>query len=364
MGEGSGKGKLLLGVLALQLCYAGFHIVSRAALNMGVSKVVYAVYRNGIAVVLLAPFAYFLEKKNRPPMTFSLLVEFFLLALCGITANQGFYLLGLYFLSPTFASAIQNATPAITYAIAATLRIEQVNISDKHGLAKVVGTFISIAGATVITLFKGPLLLNNQQLNGILKDTTTTTTTVPPSSALTSQIHHWTLGCIYILGNCLAWSAWMVLQVPVLKRYPARLSVTTWTCFFGLIQFLVIAAFTERDIAGWIIQSGDELLSILYAGLVASGISFSLQIWCIDRGGPLFVAVFQPVQTVLVAIMAYLILGDQLFCGGLIGAILIMIGLYFVLWGKSKEKMGGAQKGRDLAEPLLDEEKPTAADVP
>lgn len=58
----SEKAKLFIGVLALQFCYAGFHIVSRAALNMGVSKIVFPVYRNVIALVLLTPFAYFLEK--------------------------------------------------------------------------------------------------------------------------------------------------------------------------------------------------------------------------------------------------------------------------------------------------------------
>jgi hypothetical protein len=39
-----------------------------------------------------------------------------------ITANQGFYLLGLYHLSPTYASAIQNTVPAITFVMAAVLR--------------------------------------------------------------------------------------------------------------------------------------------------------------------------------------------------------------------------------------------------
>lgn len=51
-------------MLALQFGYAGFHVVSRAALNMGISKIVFIVYRNVIAFLLLAPFAYFLEKYN------------------------------------------------------------------------------------------------------------------------------------------------------------------------------------------------------------------------------------------------------------------------------------------------------------
>jgi hypothetical protein len=54
--------QLHLAMLALQFGYAGFHVVSRAALNMGVSKLVFPVYRNTIALLLLLPFAYFLEK--------------------------------------------------------------------------------------------------------------------------------------------------------------------------------------------------------------------------------------------------------------------------------------------------------------
>ena len=42
---------------------------------------------------------------------------------------------------------------------------------------------------------------------------------------------------------------------------------------------------------------------------MASGVAFAVQTWCIDRGGPVFVAVYQPVQTLLVAVMASLLLG-------------------------------------------------------
>ncbi|MBA0863990.1 hypothetical protein Goshw_028349 [Gossypium schwendimanii] len=264
------KMKLVLALVTLQLCFSGFHIVSRVALNIGVSKVVYPVYRNIIALLLLSPFAYFLEKKERPPLTFSLLVQFFLLALLGITANQGFYILGLYYASPTLASAMQNSVPAITFLAASALRLEQINIARKDGLAKVLGTI-----------------------------------------------------------------------APVLKKYPAKLTLTSFTCFFGLIQFLVIAAFVETDFNNWKIQSMEELFTILYAGIVASGIVFSLQTWCIHKVGPVFVAIFQPLQMLLVAIMAFVILGDKLYSGCVFGAVLIVVGLYLVLWGKTEEKKIG-----------------------
>ncbi|MBA0670816.1 hypothetical protein Goklo_023851 [Gossypium klotzschianum] len=378
------KMKLVLALVTLQLCFSGFHIVSRVALNIGVSKVVYPVYRNIIALLLLSPFAYFLEKKERPPLTFSLLVQFFLLALLGITANQGFYILGLYYASPTLASAMQNSVPAITFLAASALRLEQINIARKDGLAKVLGTIVSVGGATVITLYKGPILLHQS-----------------------NNMQNWTLGCIYLLGHCLSWAGWLVFQViviytihlcmhdiyiytyiglnhflrpelgnyshmrpeqlfshwsynvgtivkfrpqsgnncqvqaPVLKKYPAKLTLTSFTCFFGLIQFLVIAAFVETDFNNWKIQSMEELFTILYAGIVASGIVFSLQTWCIHKVGPVFVAIFQPLQMLLVAIMAFVILGDKLYSGCVFGAVLIVVGLYLVLWGKTEEKKIG-----------------------
>ncbi|XVE58740.1 hypothetical protein DITRI_Ditri04bG0193300 [Diplodiscus trichospermus] len=304
----SDKMKLLLSLVALHFCFAGFHIVSRVALNVGVSKVVYPVYRNIIALLLLSPFAYFLEKKERPPLTFPLLLQFFLLALLGITANQGFYLLGLYYASPTFASAMQNSVPAITFLMASALRLEQINIARRDGLAKVLGTIASVGGATIITLYKGPLLLHQSN--------STQAYSMEEGEISSKKMLNWTWGCIYLIGHCLSWAAWLVFQAPVLKKYPAKLTLTSFTCFFGLIQFLVIAAFVETDFNNWKIQSIEELFTILYAGVVASGIVFSLQTWCIHKGGPVFVAVLQPLQTLSVAIMAVITLGDQLYAGG------------------------------------------------
>lgn len=298
------KAQLHVAMLALQFGYAGFHVVSRLALNMGISKLVFPVYRNIIALCLLVPFAYFLEKKDRPQLTLNFVVQFFLLALCGITANQGFYLLGLDNTSPTFASAIQNSVPAITFAMAAALRIEKVRLDRRDGVAKVVGTLACVAGASVITLYKGPTIFGPS--SGGDKQLIMQQLVAGPelamglSKAVEGEMKNWTLGCVYLVGHCLSWSGWLVLQAPVLKKYPARLSVTSYTCFFGVIQFLIIAAFMERDADAWKFHSGSELFTILYAGFIASGVAFAVQIWCIDRGGPVFVAVYQPVQTLVV----------------------------------------------------------------
>lgn len=55
------------------------------------------------------------------------------------------------------------------------------------------------------------------------------------------------------------------MQAPVLKKYPAKLKLTSFTYFFRLLQFLLIAGLVETDFEHWKIQSGEELFTILYA---------------------------------------------------------------------------------------------------
>ncbi|XP_019457448.1 PREDICTED: protein WALLS ARE THIN 1-like [Lupinus angustifolius] len=333
--------QLHVAMLLTQFCFAGFHVLSRNALNMGVNKFVFPVYRNLIALVLLLPFAYFLEKKERPAITLNFLGQFFLLALVGVTANQGLYLLGLENTSPTFVSAIQNSVPAITFLMAVILRIEQVKLKRKDGVAKVAGTIFCVAGATVITFYKGPTIYSPTKplLNSII--TTITTPQVFDFGSVSvgdAKEKNWILGCFYLIGHCLSWAGWLVFQTPLLKKFPARLSVTSYTFFFGLLQFLLIALIFERDAKAWVFHSAQEALTILYGGVVISGIAFTVQIWCIDRSGPVFVAMFQPVQTFVVALFASLALGEEFHLGGLIGAVLVVVGLYLVLRGRSEEK--------------------------
>ncbi|KAL3845279.1 hypothetical protein ACJIZ3_002682 [Penstemon smallii] len=220
--------------------------------------------------------------------------------------------------------------------MAVVLRIEKVRLDRKDGISKVAGTLFCVAGASVITLYKGPTIYSpTPRLHTVVAEVVSSPVFLALGDA---NGKNWTLGCIFLIGHCLSWSGWLVLQAPILKKYPARLSFTSYQCFFGVIQFLVIAAFVERDPQAWLVHSGSELFSVFYAGVVASGIAFAVQIWCIDRGGPVFVAVYQPVQTLVVAIMASALLGEEFYLGGIIGAVLIITGLYFVLWGKNEER--------------------------
>lgn len=130
----------------------------------------------------------------------------------------------------------------------------------KDGISKVAGLLFCVAGASVITLFRGPTIYSPPaSLQQAAAEA------VAPLVLGDAAGKSWTLGCLYLIGHCLSWSGWLVLQAPVLKRYPARLSFTSYQCFFGILQFLAIAAFFERNGEAWLIRTGSEVFSVFYA---------------------------------------------------------------------------------------------------
>ncbi|XP_027361572.1 protein WALLS ARE THIN 1-like isoform X2 [Abrus precatorius] len=294
------RAKLHLALTFLQFCYAGNHIFLRIALDTGVSKLIFPVYRNITALVLLGPVAFFSEKKDRPSITTYCVVQFFLLGLVGITMKEGFYLLGLENTSPTFAAAMQNSVPALTFLMAVILRYESVRLNRIDGVAKVLGVLASVGGASINTLYKGPVIytphltLHQKQYLSLFRDATG---------------KNWNLGGIYLFGHSLCWSGWIVMQAFVLKKYSAPLTVSAFTCFFGIVQFVTIAAFFEKDSKAWHLNSKREIYSVLFSGLVTSGLASAIQIWTIEKGGPVLASIYLPLQTLLVALMASIIFG-------------------------------------------------------
>ncbi|XAR57940.1 hypothetical protein NMG60_11026257 [Bertholletia excelsa] len=336
--------KLHMAMMLLQLAYAGNHVIMRITLNIGISKLVFLVYRNITGLLLLSPLAYFLEKSERPALNRYFLLHFFLLGLVGITGNQGLYYIGLEHTSPTFASAVENSVPAITFLLAALLRVEEVNLNRRDGKAKALGTLSCGAGSLIMALYKGPALYSpNPPLNEIIQSFGSFQKF--QALAIGEPVgKNWTFGCICLIGHCLCWAVWIVLQAPTAKKYPARLSISSFTCFFGFLQLLAMTAILERNSQAWTIHSTGELLAVFYVGGVATALAYSVQIWVIDRAGPMFVAAYLPLQTLIAAVLASSILGEEFFLGSIVGAVLIIAGLYLVVWGKSEERKFAAEK--------------------
>ncbi|XLS67304.1 hypothetical protein HN51_018330 [Arachis hypogaea] len=116
------KAKPYLLTVGLQFGLAGTYIFSMASLNHGMSRYVFVVYRNLIAAISLAPFAFFFERKVRPKMTLSVFIRILVLGLLEPVIDQGFTFLGMQYTSASFASAIMNAVPSVTFVLAVIFR--------------------------------------------------------------------------------------------------------------------------------------------------------------------------------------------------------------------------------------------------
>ncbi|XP_040867354.1 WAT1-related protein At4g08300 [Glycine max] len=109
--------------VAVQFGSAGMFIFGMDSIKKGMSHYVFIVYRNAIASVSLAPFAFVLERKVRPKMTFWVFSEIMALAFFEIMLDQCFALLGMKFTSASFLSAVMNSAHSVTFVMAVILRI-------------------------------------------------------------------------------------------------------------------------------------------------------------------------------------------------------------------------------------------------
>ncbi|PKA61781.1 WAT1-related protein [Apostasia shenzhenica] len=339
LSQGSGtkifqKCKPYVAMISLQFGYAGMNIITKVSLNHGMSHYVLVVYRHAFATLSIAPFALILERKVRPRITFSIFVQLFVLGLLGPVIDQNFYYAGLKFTSPTFSCAMSNMLPAMTFVMAVIFRMEKVDLKKVIYQAKVVGTLVTVAGAMLMTLYKGPVVELFWTKHGGGGGAAS------PASAVDAAMgdKDWVKGSIFLIIATLAWASLFVLQAATLKKYTAQLSLTTLVCFMGTLQAIVVTLVMERRKPSvWSIGWDMNLLAAAYAGIVTSSIAYYVQGLVIEKKGPVFASAFSPLMMIIVAIMGSFILAEKIFMGGVLGAVLIVIGLYSVLWGKHRE---------------------------
>ncbi|XP_042057811.1 WAT1-related protein At5g07050-like [Salvia splendens] len=323
--------KPYIAMISLQFGYAGMNIITKISLNGGMSHYVLVVYRHAIATAVIAPFAFFFERKAQPKISFQVFMQIFILGLLGPVIDQNFYYAGLKLTSPTFSCAMSNMLPAMTFVMAIIFRMEKVNIKKVIYQAKVVGTLITVGGAMLMTLYKGPLVemawtAHRRAIGG------------GGGGGKDTSDRDWFIGCILLIIATLAWASLFILQKAALKTYSNhQLSLTSMVCFMGTLQAVAVTFVMEHDPSVWRIGWDMNLLAAAYAGIVTSSISYYVQGLVMKSKGPVFATAFSPLMMIIVAVMGSFILAEKIYLGGVIGSAIIVVGLYSVLWGKYKE---------------------------
>ncbi|XP_042516417.1 WAT1-related protein At1g09380-like isoform X2 [Macadamia integrifolia] len=294
-----------LAMILVQFGFAGMNLISKLALDSGMNPFVLVAYRQIFAALTMSPFAYFRERRTRPRVTLRILCQIFLSSIFGAAMNQFLFLLGLKYSTPTIASALGNLLPAITFIIAVPFGLERVGIKRRSGQAKVLGTILCVGGAMLMSLYKGRLI---NTMESSIHWRYAETMQQRDSSSESNLF----LGPLLLVGSCISWALWFIIQC-------------------GVIGICV-----EHNISGWSLKSHIRLITALYGGAVGS-LSICIMTWCIEKRGPLYVAMFNPLVLVIVAVMGWAILSEKLYVGSALGSALIVVGLYAVLWGKEKE---------------------------
>ncbi|PWZ53326.1 WAT1-related protein [Zea mays] len=271
--------------------YTGMYVVSKAAFNQGMNSFVFVFYRQAAASLLLLPIALVLERNTLG------------MNLCNASVTLT---------SATVASATGNSTPVITFCLALLLRMEVVKLRSVSGIAKVTGVALCLAGALVIALYTGPSL---SPVNRHHRASGGAHGFKAPTRGGT-----WVTGTFLMLLSNVTWSLWTVLQGALLKEYPNKLLVTTSQCLFSTAQSFVVAAVAERDFSKWALKLDVSLIAVAYT-----------------IKGPVFLAVWNPLCFVLTIFCSSFFLGENVHLGSIVGGILLVCGLYSVLWGKTLE---------------------------
>nr|KJB40436.1 hypothetical protein B456_007G063300 [Gossypium raimondii] len=286
--------KVVIVLLVVQAALAGVIVFYKLALVEGMSMRVLIAYRFIFATACITPLAFIFERESKANLTWKVVFQ-------GVLS--GFF------------------------------GLERLGMKTLAGQAKLWGTLLSIGGAMILTFYKGKELnLWSTNINVVKHGGHHHTST--KHAAVGDQV----LGSLLALASCLAFAIWYIIHAKMGENYPFTYSASALFCITASIEATIYTIITDRNWSDWKLGWNLRLLSVVYTGAVGSGLTVVLMSWCLRLRGPLFVSIFNPLTLVYVAIVGSLIFDEKLSIGRIIGSVIIIIGVYVVLWGKAKEK--------------------------
>ncbi|KAK1349809.1 Nodulin MtN21 /EamA-like transporter family protein [Heracleum sosnowskyi] len=272
------------------------------------------------------------ERNKRPKLTWMVIWQSFLSAMLGGSVFQNLYILSLVVTSATFSTAMTNLVTVVTFLLALCFRLEKLNWDKTSGKAKVMGTLLSLAGAMVLTLYKGPDIVRwNTHLDLVNHGN-------HHSGHAGGTRTNMVLGACASLVSVTCYALWFNVQAKIAEHYPCPYSSSALMITMAAIQCLLYCLCIQRDWSQWKLGWNIRLLNVSFAGVLSTGGLFTIVAWCVRIRGPLFVSAFNPLMVVIVALAGTLVLNETLHLGSMLGGITIICGLYVLLWGKAMEE--------------------------
>ncbi|KAH9742041.1 WAT1-related protein [Citrus sinensis] len=337
------NGALFTAMVAAECTIVGENIIFKLATSKGMSYFVFVFYAYAattLVLLLLFPFIYRSNTASLPLFKFPVISRICLLSLVGSFFRILGYT-GIAYSSPTLASMIGNLTPGFTFILAIIFRMENLALSSLSTWAKIIGTLVSVSGAMLVVLYKGPTIMS--------------TASIPAQSlhwTPQSTRSRWVIGGLLLLISNLLISVWYIIQqTQIMKLYPAEFIVTLLYCLFATIISAPICFVGESNLSAWRLKPDIELASIVYSAFFGLSFITVVHTFGLRMKGPVYTAIFKPLSIAIAAITSFIFLSEALHLGSVIGGVITCVGFYTVLWGKANDEAG---KNKDSCKiPLL-----------
>ncbi len=218
--------------------------------------------------------------------------EVVMIGAIGLTVCQGMIFTGLNYTDATTAGIIMALSPIITMVLARFV------LGEPLGLAKALGALLALAGMVVIVARGDVAALLKLQLNP---------------------------GELWIVGSALCWGLYTVL----LRRSKFGIELLPL-----VVLLLGAGALAALPFYLWETASGarsalhaDGLLALAYVAGPGGALMYYLYNRSVEALGASRASMLLYLQTVFVAVLAYLLLGERLHAYDLAGAAFIVAGL-------------------------------------
>ncbi|PON47442.1 Plant-drug/metabolite exporter [Parasponia andersonii] len=296
----------------------------KAAHAKGLHYFVFFTYSYILASLVLLFLSFVFPRRRLPPFKLSVLNKIILLSVIGLLAMMSGYK-GIEYSSPALASSISTLAPAFTFILALLFRMESLDLRSSTTQAKIIGTIASISGALVAVLCKGPTILSSQSPK------------VSYHSLGTSQAN-WAIGGLLQAIAQLLSAASHILQAHILIMYPAELYVAVMHSLGLTIIAIPVSFMVENQLSAWTLKPDIKLAIVMYAGLFGKAFILAIYSFCLPLKGPLYISIFKPLSIIIATAASFILLGDDLHLGSVVGGMILLLGFYAVLWGKAKEQ--------------------------
>jgi len=265
-----------------------------------------AVFRLVFAVPFILPV--YLFHRARTPLRREDIWLLVWLALFGVVLNRGGFVIGLAYTTAGHSSVILAVGPIVILLLASALKLEALTLGKACGMA------LSFTGVAILAVENG-LQLRSATLAGDLITLTAST----------------------------GFAIWTVLGKKLAKQYDT-ISMNFFNIAMGAALVLPLAVRQGLRL-DWARVGWQGWAGLLYMTVVSSVAAYLLFYWALQHMDASRVAAtnyFQPVGAIL---LAAIFLGERPTAHLLIGAALVLLGVYLAERGASSERAGALSSG-------------------